>query len=347
MTVRRPTLREVAAAAGVSIKTVSRVVNDEPGVSEPLAQRVQRATTALGYRPDMAASNLRRSDRRTATIGLLLADVSNPFSAALLRAVEDVARPRGVAVVAASVDEDEERERSLVDDFVARRVDGLLVTPTSQERSPLARERQSGLPVVFIDREPPMDDADAVLVDNTRGARAATEHLLAIGHRRIAFLGDSPTISTAQQRLAGYRSALRRHGIRVDRRLYRLGPSSEELGYGTTMEMLDGPDPPSAVFAGQNLLTMGALRALSQRGLRSRVAVVGFDDFPLADLLDPPVTVVAQDVAALGRAAAELLFARMDGDTSRPRRLVLPTQLVPRGSGEIRPPRWRRRSTAS
>jgi LacI family transcriptional regulator len=331
----RPTLKEVAALAGVSWKTVSRVVNGEPGVSEAMVTRVQAAAQELGYKPNMAASSLRRTDRRTATVGLLLQDLSNPFSARLLRGVEDVSRERGVAVLAASLDEDSEREQTLVEEFVARRVDGLIVAPVGPDQTPVLSERQAGLPVVFVDREQERLDADVVVVDNVQGAYGATVHLIEHGHRRIAFLGDHPLIATAGQRLDGYLAALRDNEIPVDKALYTLDTASERFGYEATLGLLDAPEAPTALFAAQNFITMGALRALAVRGLQHKVALVGFDDFPLADLLDPPVSVVAQEVGEVGRQAARLLFSRIDGDHSPPRRVLLPTRLIARGSGEI------------
>jgi LacI family transcriptional regulator len=339
----RPTLKAVAARAGVSFKTVSRVVNGEPGVSDGLAERVRTAADELGYRPDKGASALRRRDRRTATVGVLLQDLSNPFSAAVLRAVEDVAQARSVVVVAGSIEEDERLQRDLVEELVARRVDGLILAPVAADQSLPLAVRQAGPPVVFVDRAPAQDGADAVVVDNVGGARAATEHLLSHGHQRIAFFGDRPSITTATDRLAGYRAALHAAGVEPDPALVWMGPGSERAGYVATMRVLGLPEPPTAVFAAQNFLTMGALRALAFRGDHHRVALVGFDDFPLADVLDPPVTVVAQDVAAVGRRAAQLLFARLDGDASPPHVVRLPTQLVVRGSGEIAPVRSRRR----
>jgi LacI family transcriptional regulator, galactose operon repressor len=333
----RPTLKEVAALAGVSWKTVSRVMNREPGVSTEMAARVQAAARQLGYKPDMAASSLRRSDRRTATVGLLLQDLSNPFSASVLRGVEDVARDRGVAVVAASLDEDPKREQALVEEFIARRVDGLIVAPVAADQGSVLAERQAELPVVFVDREPDGLDADVVVVDNAQGAYDATVHLIKRGHRRIAFLGDRPSIATARQRLDGYLAALRESRIPIDERLYRLEAASSRFGYELTLALLGGSPPPTALFAAQNFITMGALRALAERGVQHKLALVGFDDFPLADLLDPPVSVVAQEVGEIGRQAAMLMFSRLDGDRSASRRVVLPTRFIPRGSGEISP----------
>src|SRR5947209_13678905 len=213
---RAPTMRDVAALAGVSLKTVSRVVNREPGVSGELTSQVLDAVRLLGYRPNMTASSLRRADQKTHTIGLLLEDVSNPFSSALHRAIEDVAVPRGTLVFAGSADENPERERELLLAFVSRRVDGLIVVPVGDDQSLMLRERRFGRPIVFIDRLGSIADADTVTADNRGGARAAVSHLAAHGHRRIAFIGDASWIWTASERHLGYLEALGAEGIRLD-----------------------------------------------------------------------------------------------------------------------------------
>src|SRR4051812_40423249 len=192
----RATMRDVAARAQVSLKTVSRVVNGEPGVAPETAERVHRAATELSFRLDLGARSLRRSDRRTATIGLVLENVDNPFSSALHRAVENVARQRGVAVLAGSLDEDTERERELVAAFASRRVDGLGIMPARTDHRYLLSERRGGTPMVFVDRSPGRLDADVVLSDNREGARAGVAHLISAGHRHIGFLGDLARIAT-------------------------------------------------------------------------------------------------------------------------------------------------------
>ena len=331
----RPTMREVAALAGVSLKTVSRVVNNEPGVSDDLVERVRRASRTLDYQPNLTASSLRRNDGKSKTIGLLLENVANPFSGALHRAVEDVARARGVLVFAGSLDEDHARERELATAFVSRRVDGLIVVPAGHDQSYLAMERKAGTPMVFVDRPPTLLDADAVLTANEEGARRAVAHLIEHGHRRIAYLGDFATISTAVERYAGYASALERAGIEVDPGIVRQDLHTTDAARDALLEVLDHDDPPTAVFASQNLITIGAIRALREREVHRRVALVGFDDILLADLLEPGLTLVIQDVAAMGVLAAELLFRRLDGDNAPSARHVLATRLVTRGSGEI------------
>jgi LacI family transcriptional regulator, galactose operon repressor len=328
---------DVASLAGVGLKTVSRVVNGEPGVSPGLEAKVRHAIEQLGYRRDANASMLRRLGSKTQTIGLVLEDVANPFSSALHRAIEDTARARNVLVFAGSCDEDPLRERELIESFRDRRVDGIIVVPASHDHAYLYDERRAGTALVFVDRPAGHLDADSVASNNVGGAVEAVEHLLAHGHRRIGFLGDLLTISTAQQRLEGYTRALERAGIDYDAGLVRTGLRNPEAAAGAVEELLAHPDPPTALFSSQNLLTIGGIRALRSAGLERRIALIGFDDVALADLLDPAISVVAQDPQALGRSAAELLFRRLDGDSSPSVHHVVPVMLIVRGSGEIGP----------
>jgi LacI family transcriptional regulator len=325
---RRATMTDVAALAGVGLKTVSRVVNGEPGVSPETAERVRRAAEQLDYRHNLAASNLRRGVR-TQTIGVMLHDLGNEFAAALLRAIDDRARADGIAVIASSLDDSQERERSQVLELVTRRVDGLVLMPASGDQTYLTAEIHAGLPVVAVDRPAAGVAVDTVLVDNHDGAFRATTHLLDGGHRRVACLTDRSFLWTARERRRGYGDALARAGVEVDERLVHgdvLCASDASL---VVTELLGLDDPPTAVFAARNELTVGVLRALRAHPGR-QLAVVGFDDFPLADLVEPPVTVVQQDVAALGRAVCDLLFERMSGTARPPRTVIVPTTLVVR-----------------
>jgi LacI family transcriptional regulator len=331
----RPTMNDVAALSGVSLKTVSRVVNGEPTVSPDLVARVKRAAAQLNYRHNLTASSL-RSGGRTKTIGLLLEDVSNPFSAMLHRAVEDVASQRGVAVLAASLNEDPDREQRLALALISRRVDGVIIVPATEDQSYLFDERRAGTAMVFVDRPPNLLDADCVLAENRRGAGEGVEHLVKHGHLRIAFLGDLRQIWTERERYLGYVETLQRCGVLLDPALVVHDLHSSEAAESAVGALLDRPDPPTAIFASQNLLTIGSIGALRARGLRHAVALVGYDDFVLADLLDPGVSVVAQNPTEMGRIAAETLFARIDGDNTKSRCVVTGTQLITRGSGEIR-----------
>jgi LacI family transcriptional regulator len=330
-------MKDVAALAKVSIKTVSRVVNGEAGVTPGLARRVMAASERLDYRHNLTASSLRRSDGRSATIGIVLEDVANPFSSALHRAIEDVAVQRGVLVLASSSDEDEHRERRLVAAFASRRVDGLIIQPSSQDHSYLLTERKAGTAIVFVDRPPAFLDADTVLTDNAAGVRRGIRHLIAHGHRRIGYLGDLHTIATAAERHRGYVEELADHNIEVDERLVRLDLRGIEKSEAAATELLSSPEPPTALFTGQNLVTIGAFRVLRRLGLHHRIALIGFDDILLADLLEPGITVIAQDPAAIGRAAAEILFRRLDGDRSPSEHRVVVSRMITRGSGEIAP----------
>jgi LacI family transcriptional regulator len=331
-------MRDVGERAGVSFKTVSRVVNGERSVSPQLAARVQAAIDELGYRPDQAASSLRRSDGRTRTIAAVLEDLANPFSSAVHRAVVDAAHARGVLVLSASSDEDPDDEREAFAAFVARRVDGIILMPTSADHSWIEEERRNGTHVVMVDRPANGVEADVVVSDNRAGAARATAHLLRRGHRRIAFLGDLRTIYTASERVAGFRDALTDAGVPADDVApIRLDLRDSAGAEATVIELLTGTAPPTAIFAGQNLLTVGAVRGLRQLGLHREVALVGFDDVVLADMLEPGITVVAQDLATIGSTAAEQLLLRIDGDGSPSQVHVVPTRLLPRGSGEIAP----------
>lgn len=331
-------MRDVAALAGVGIKTVSRVVNDEPGVSPAMAARVTEAARALNFRPDLNAGNLRRAGRRSLSLGVVLASVDNPFSAAIHRAIEDVAGARGVAVLAGSTDEEPDRERALVAALTARRVDGLVVSAITPDQGYLRAEQESGTPVVMVDRRAVGVDADSVVVDNAAGAERATSHLIHHGHRRIAYLGDLASIETARERHLGYLRALGASGIPTTSARAADDVHSEEAAEKAVRELLTRPDPPTALFTSQNLITIGAIRALRALGLQHTVALVGFDDFQLADLLEPRVTVIAQDPARIGSIAAERVFARLGDPTLPTETITVPTRLVERGSGEIPAP---------
>jgi len=329
-------MNDVAIRAGVSLKTVSRVINAEPGVAAATADRVSAAIAELGFQRNDLARSLRQG-RTSSTLGLVIEDVSNPFYSAIAQAVEAAARERGYLLMTASCEEDPERERELVQALLRRRVDALLLVPASRDHAYLDRAVADGTPIVFLDRPPEGIEADCVLLDNLGGARVATEHLLARGHERVAFVADPDLLYTAAQRLAGYRAALGAAGLPVRDELVRLGTHDAAQAETAVRELLALPHPrrPTALFTGNNRLTVGALRAL--RGAPAPIALVGFDDFELADLLALPTTVVRHDPHRMGRHAAALAFARLDGAGGPPQRIVVPTELVVRGSGEVSP----------
>jgi LacI family transcriptional regulator len=329
----RPTMKDVASRAGVALKTVSRVVNEEPGVTPETASRVRNAITELGFRRNDSARLLRKG--QTASIGLIMEDIGDPFYSALSRAVEDVAHWNGSLLITGSSDEDPQREQELVLALCARRVDGLIVIPASGDHRYLLPEIAAGVASVFVDRPAGLIEADAVLADNLGGAHAGVTHLISQGHRRIGFIGDDPSIYTADQRHQGYRQAMADAGLEVADSWVSMGKPGPGAIRNALDQMLAGPSPVTAVFSGNNRVTVLAVREIAQAA--RRLALVGFDDFELADLLSPGVTVVAQNPAEMGRKAAELLFGRLAGEHAPAQRIELATRLIPRGSGEIPP----------
>jgi LacI family transcriptional regulator, galactose operon repressor len=332
---RRPTLTQVAALAGVSLKTASRALNQEPNVAAPTEQRVRDAADALGYRLNGIARELRRG-ATSALVGLVSGDLTNPFYSAVASGIERELRQHGLLLVTGNNDEDAGLERSLVDAFLERRVRALLVIPSGDDHEYLAIEGNRGVPFVFLDRPPDGLDADAVLIDNAGGARSAAEHLLAGGHRRIALIADLARMAPQRARIDGFVGAMRAAGNTDWETYVRTDVHDVRNAERTVRDLLALDVPPTALFTTNNRLTTGALRAL--RGVAEPPALIGFDDFDLADVLE--TTVVAHDSTALGREAARLAYERISGHDGPARTIVVSTSVIPRGSGE-RPPRGR------
>lgn len=333
----RPRMRDVAALAGVGIKTVSRVINDEPGVSEATRRKVLQAQMLLNYQPDMAAQSLRRADRKTLSVGLLVPSVADPFYRQLHRALADVLMSHGMAVLVASLDHDVAREAALVEAFLQRRVDGLVLAPVAIGQGYLP-EHSRDLPMVFLEIEPAGIDADAVVSDNAAGTSKAAAHLISQGHTKLAYLGGRTDIQTARERRRGFIDELRRAGISTGAITFRDGLRSEEAARIATRDLLEGDKPPTAIFSAQTLTTFGALRALQELRLNRDVALVGFGDFTLSDMMNPGTTVIAQHPEQIGRVAAERIMARINGNQEEPRTYTIPSELILRGSGEVLPP---------
>jgi LacI family transcriptional regulator len=320
-----PTMSDVARHAGVSLKTVSRVVNSEPHVSAEIRQRVHDSINALGFRRNEAAARLARGSGML-TIGLIMENISNEFYSHLAREVEAAAAEHDALVVFGSYTERVERERLLVEAMAARGVDSLIVVPTGDYQGWLGEH--PGLRTVFVDRAPRgVASPDVVVIDNLTGGRMATEHLLARGHRRIALLSDQREVSAVHERATGYRQALGEsgHGA-VDESLVVHGIFDPWRASHEVARLLHRDDPPTAFFATNNRAAVGVLMAC--RDLPHKPALVGFDDFALAETLG--VTVIRYDFAKLARAAVDLLLSPAAG-----RRIEVPVELVARGSGEI------------
>jgi LacI family transcriptional regulator len=321
----RPTMKDVAARAGVALKTVSRVVNGEAGVTPETTTRVLGAIEELGFRRNESARLLRTG--KTATIGFISDNWGDREHAALGRGIEEVSRERGFLIFAGSTDSDPEREEQLALSLCARRVDGLVVVPTPGDHEYLISEIEAGITTVFALRPPSHVRADAALVDEEGAARIAVAHLAAHGHRRIGYLGGDHFGYRSGELLRGYRAAMASAGFHADEAWTSLTPRN----------LVDSTV--TAVLCGSREHTALALRSLAAAPSARRVAVVGFGDFELADYLTPGVTVVTYDSAEMGRVAAELLFGRLDGYKGPPRQVHVKARLVQRGAAEISPAR--------
>ncbi|WNB87325.1 LacI family DNA-binding transcriptional regulator [Cellulomonas sp. ATA003] len=328
--VPRATIKDVAALAGVGIKTVSRVVNGEPHVSEEKRRAVQHAIAQLRFRPNMSAAGLRNG--QSEAIGLVIADIAEPFQSQLARAVEEVAGRRGWLLYTASSSDDTDREQRMVSSLAARRVDGLIIVPSPFDHSYLNSELDAGLPIVAADRPAAGVQVDCVLSNGREGARVGVAHLLERGHRRVAFVGDPIHVYNARERLAGYRDALSDAGVPYDPSLIFLGEPTVDRAQEALRAARANPSPATALFTGNSLNTLATLRAPDYRA--HPVPHVAFDELPLADLLGRPLTVVAQDPATMGATAAELLFDRLDGRAGPPAEVIVPTRLIVRDSAE-------------
>ncbi|AGL19999.1 LacI family DNA-binding transcriptional regulator [Actinoplanes sp. N902-109] len=329
---RRPTLTQVAALAGVSLKTASRALNDEPNVAEATGRRVREAADKLGYRLNGIARELRRG-ATSALVGLISGDLTNPFYSAVASGIERELRQHGLQLVTANNDEDAELEQALVDAFLQRRVRALLVVPSGEHHDYLAIEGNRGVPFVFLDRPPDGLAADAVVIDNAGGARAAAEHLLAAGHRRIALVADLASKAPQRGRIDGFVQAMEAAGNEEWRPFLRTDVHDVHRAEETVRELMALEPRPTALFTTNNRLTTGALRVV--HGQAGPPALIGFDDFDLADVIG--TTVVAHDPVALGREAARLAHERISGFRGPARTVTIPTSLIARGSGE-RPP---------
>ncbi|WP_198416869.1 LacI family DNA-binding transcriptional regulator [Cryobacterium sp. TMT2-23] len=329
---RRPTMTDVAGVAGVSLKTVSRVVNGVSSVDEHLAARVRAAAQELGFRTNFAASTL-RSGSSSATIGLLIKDLSNDFYATIASGVAEVARAHHTQLITAHSGENAADELEAIFDLCRRRVDGLLIVPTGGDHSALRSEIDLGIPMVFIDRSPIGLDADSVVLDNYASARDATLILIAEGHIRIGILVDTLNMPTMWQRVEGIKAAYLLAGLPWDDSLLVTnvrGPAEASMAVD---RLIARTDPPTAYFCGNNRSSIGALRTLWER--RRTEALVAFDDFQLAELMPRPFRVLRYDNRALGTLGAELLFRRINGEVFAPVTVVLPTELCARGISEF------------
>lgn len=312
-------IAEVAEQASVSPATVSRVLNGDPRVGKAYRERVLRAVADLDYRPNALARNLRR--QRSGMIGVIVSDIENPHFGEMVRALEDHAFDAGYRLLVCNTDETPDKQRAYLETMIDERVLGVIIAPSDPVGSQIGQLLDLGIPVVAVDREVADARADAVLADNVRAARLAAGLLVERGHRHIAFVGGRQNVETGAERLLGYEIAMREAALptHVVRGEFRL-----ERGETAVADMLAGQRFPSALITANNLMTLGALRAIRARGLRvpDDIALVGIDDPAWASLVDPPLTTFAQPVRRMAADAMELLLERVTGTREQPRRIV-------------------------
>jgi LacI family transcriptional regulator len=328
------TLNEVARRAGVSAMTVSRVVNGRGSVDSETRQRVEEAIQALDYVPNRIARGL--ISQKTQTIGIIVPDIVNPFFAPVVRGAESAARKAGYRVLLCNSEGDLRLEREYIEDLVAHRVEGLLLTPASdRSRSSILSLLRGGFPLVLIDRALPDADCDLIVSDNAQGARRLIEHLIAIGHREIAHVSDAEDTSTGRERLRGYREALEAAGIPFQPELVIRTTVDRIGGYRAAQEILARDPLPTAIFAVNNMTAVGTMEALRERSLSvpKDMGLVCFDDVEHLAVLSPILTVIDQPAEIFGSLGVQLLLERMTGKAnSRPRRIILQTDLIVRQS---------------
>lgn len=335
---KRITMRQIAARARVSVGTVSHVINHTAGVREPVRRRVLEAIERLGYRPSLLARGLRRN--QTTIIGVIIPDISNPFFPLVVRGVEDIAYQNSYRLMLCNADNDAQKEQVYFDELRAYRMAGLIVIPSANSRLVAAADTAGELPVVCLDRCPEGWKGDSITVDNTEGAYQATRYLLELGHRRIAAITGQLHVTSAVERLKGFKRALREFGVTIAPEYIQEGRFDRLSGYEKSLLLLQFSPRPTAIFAANDLVALGVLAAMRELGLRcpEDVSLTGFDDLELASFTNPALTTVAQPAYQMGARAAALLFERLRGETLPPQHIVMKAALKPRDSTAA-PPR--------
>ena len=331
-----PTISDVAARAGVSTATVSRALNGKSTVDPDLAERVRTAAAELGYQPNGPARNLRRQE--AAVVALIISDVENPFFTAIARGVEDVAHEVGYSVVLCNSDENADKENRYIDVALQERVAGVILSPSGTAAS-VAKLANRGTAYVAVDRPLPGQDSDVVLVDTRLAAKQATAHLVAQGYERIGCITGPAGVRTADDRLAGYRDALRSAKRRSTPKLVRRSEYKAAGAHRAALDVMSQPEPPDALLVANSAMAVGVLQALQERGIRPGrdVGLVSFDDAPWAELVDPPLSVVAQPAYEIGAVAARLLLARIADNNRPPTTTTLGARLIERASSHPHP----------
>jgi LacI family transcriptional regulator len=328
-----PTIRDVAKLAGVAPITASRVISNSGYASDEVRRRVTQAAEQLGYVPNYLARSLR--SKRTRTLALILTDITNPFWTTVARGVEDAASEEGYNVIFCNTDESASKQDSYLEAMIQKQVDGILLVPARSKESPIGFLKQQNVQVVLLDRRLPNMEADVVRCDSNGGAYQLVQLLLKLGHHRIAILSGPSGVSSADDRVDGYRRAMHEAGVGTENQLIIYGEFSLESGYQMTQSLLALSSRPTALFAGNNFIAIGALKALHDAGLvvPDKMSVVGFDDLPAAIVVDPFLTVAVQPAYEMGQRATRRLLECLDGgNIGGVQDIVLPVSIIERRS---------------
>lgn len=329
------TIKEVAKESNVSFSTVSRVIRNAKNVHPETRKKVLRAIKKLNYHVNAGARGMVK--RETKTIGVCISDISNPFYPPLVRGVENTINKFHYNLLLCNTDEDAEKEEVYLKLMLEKRVDGLIIAPTGQGISYLKEFVKRNIPVVFIDRKIESIPADTVCTDNIQGAFSAVEHLIKLGHKRVAMIAGLKDITTTQERIQGYLKALKAYNLEANDSLIAEGYSKIEGGMTATEALFKLNSPPTAIFSSNNLMTLGALVFLKKLGknVPQDVAIIGFDDLEWAEALDPPLTVVSQPTYTIGTTAAQLLIQRLlrEGPIKKQNIVLKPELIIRRSCG--------------
>ena len=327
-------MNDVARQAGVSVVTVSRVVNNSASVNELTRTRVLKAIKDLKYKPNRVAKRLRSKSLSGNLLGVMIPDIRNPFYVDVLRGIEDVAYHNNYAIIVCNFGQDETKEKMYLDILQSESIDGLIVAPVREDDAKVISLVKSGLPLVCVDRGLVSVELDVVLVDNVKGAFLAVEKKKKKGFKRIAYIAGKPEIPSSRYRGEGYRKALESNGLMYDEGLVKYGDSSHESGVRLCAELLEMDPRPDALFTGNNLITLGALETIHNLGLSipQEVGIVGFDDMPWSSSLNPSLTAVRQPAYEIGKRAAELLIHRISEPGRAAISMMLNTELIVRKS---------------
>lgn len=326
------TIKDIARKAAVSYATVSRALNDKPGVRESTRRRIIALADALDYTPNAIARGLVK--RQTHTLGLIIPDITNPFYPEVARGIEDAAAEAGYSIFLCNTNWERRRERQYLGLLAEKRVDGVIIAPIDEQAGGVERALPRGVPAVYVANAPKDTRASFVIIDNVRGGLLATEHLIQAGYRTVGFIGSPEDSATMEARLAGYRRAMAEHGLPVLDRYIQLGNFRQQTGYEIIRRLIRDGEPPRAVFAENDLLALGVLQGVKECGLSvpGDLAVVGFDDIPFASFPEVQLSTVAQPKYEMGHRAVEVLLEHLAAADAPPRHILLEPKLVVRRS---------------